>query len=220
MDVHVRWPHVDTPNRKVKIREEFLAVVALPNGEAQTIYDSLIKCITRFGLHLSFCISVGTDGASTMTGRHNGTVCYDYVSSAYFSEICLHFFVLFLFRCFSQTEGETSIHNSNSLLQSSFSFVCRRCCQGSGIFVPHIWALVNLSLGLFPFFSNAMATLAGILFASQGSFTRSRRIGAFDGSPKGWPYPLDVNDQGDYSSYFQFGSIVVVLLVWGAPARC
>jgi hypothetical protein len=60
--------------------------------------------------------------------------------------------------------------------------------------VSHVRALVDFSLGVFPLFSYTLATIAGILFASPGSFTEPCRIGAVDGSPKSWSYPMDVND--------------------------
>ena len=72
LDVHIRWSQI-LPKNKLHTREDFLGMIALPNGEAQTIYDALVKCLIQNGLKPARMISIGTDGASTMTGRHNGT---------------------------------------------------------------------------------------------------------------------------------------------------
>lgn len=50
----------------------FLTNVAIENGKAHTIVNSLIQCLTKLGLDPSKLVSLASDGAATMTGKKTG----------------------------------------------------------------------------------------------------------------------------------------------------
>ena len=66
--VYIRW--VDAKQRK--IREEYLGILQLPAGDAETIFDALIKFVRGEGLDIARWVAFGSDGASVMTGCNNG----------------------------------------------------------------------------------------------------------------------------------------------------
>ena len=43
-----------------------------PKSDASVLFDCLINCLDRHGLDIRKCVGFGSDGASVMTGRHNG----------------------------------------------------------------------------------------------------------------------------------------------------
>jgi hypothetical protein len=55
-----------------KIREEFLGIVSLPAGDAETIDTALRDYLLHNGLSLSNCVAFGSDGAGTMVGSKKG----------------------------------------------------------------------------------------------------------------------------------------------------
>ena len=75
MDVHIRWVQLVIGNdgrKRFCVREDFLCMLPLKNGTAETIYSSLITCLHANGLDPRKCVSFGSDGASTMTGDTSG----------------------------------------------------------------------------------------------------------------------------------------------------
>ena len=54
------------------VKTTFLHISELFNGKADTIESSLLACLEENDLPLSKLVGLGTDGASVMTGRHNG----------------------------------------------------------------------------------------------------------------------------------------------------
>lgn len=51
---------------------DFLCLCKLSQGDADTIYAALCREIKAYGLSMSNMVGFGSDGASVMTGRHNG----------------------------------------------------------------------------------------------------------------------------------------------------
>ena len=55
-----------------QVKVSFLEVVALLDTTSEAIYTALVDTITVKGLDPKNIVSIGTDGASTMTGKHSG----------------------------------------------------------------------------------------------------------------------------------------------------
>ena len=51
---------------------DFLCLCKLSQGDADTIYVALCREIKAYGLSMSNLVGFRSDGASVMTGRHNG----------------------------------------------------------------------------------------------------------------------------------------------------
>jgi len=68
MIIYIRWLDL----KQKKIREEFLGIVDLENGKAETIEKRLISFLEANGLDPARMVSFGSDGASAMTGDKSG----------------------------------------------------------------------------------------------------------------------------------------------------
>ena len=58
------------------IHSDFLANIQITSAtaDASTIYSAVVSDLAAKGIDISRLIGIGTDGASVMTGKHNGVV--------------------------------------------------------------------------------------------------------------------------------------------------
>ena len=54
------------------VKNSFLSIVELPNGTAEVIEEQLVLFLEKSSISLSHLVGFASDGASVMTGCHNG----------------------------------------------------------------------------------------------------------------------------------------------------
>ena len=59
-----------------KVCTSFLAIIDLPNGTAETVERYLTTYLESKNIPISRMVGFGTDGASVMTGKHNGVAAH------------------------------------------------------------------------------------------------------------------------------------------------
>ncbi|CAC5360855.1 unnamed protein product [Mytilus coruscus] len=62
--------------KDTEIQSEFLTnfKIASATADSSTIYSAMVLHLTEKGIDISRLIGIGTDGASVMTGKHNGVI--------------------------------------------------------------------------------------------------------------------------------------------------
>ena len=66
MSVFCRWEEKGIPE------EHFLEIIHLRQANADSIYSTLVECLTEKKLQISKIVEMGFDGASTFSGKRTG----------------------------------------------------------------------------------------------------------------------------------------------------
>lgn len=57
-----------------ELNTNFLDVIELKDLKSGTIFDKFMECLTKKQIPLKKIVSVATDGAANMTGKHSGFI--------------------------------------------------------------------------------------------------------------------------------------------------